>query len=203
MSYRVFNAYVYDKTDDELIEELNSIRKDYIEFAKKAVKKDPKWFIDFGDHMYKRWAKRGDRLLDKAIRVIEKGMYDMQRGNPADFSGDCVVVRHQKKIVLWFFPGYRFDDFMKQNEIIKRLKKNDFSYMDGADCEFDSKQEEKDWNKRGKFWDSVFDKYKTSIASNIGLTYEFFRHDDIWDVAYDLYQEYEKTVKKEKKKGTK
>lgn len=199
MSYRIFDAYIYDKKDDELMGEFNSIREDYIEFAKKIVKKEPDWFIDFCDHMYARWKLKNDSLLDKAVRVIEKGMYDMQRGNPADFSGSVVVVRHMKKTVLWFFGGYRFDEFAKKNEIMQRIKKNDISYADGGDCDFDTKEEERDWKKRGKFWNSVFEKYKTGVAANIGLEYRFFRHDDIWDIGCDLWEAYEKKHGKDKK----
>ena len=40
-----------------------------------------------------------------------------------------------------------------------------------------------------------------NIPANMGLTYEFFRHDDIWDLACHLDQVYEKLHKGSKKKN--
>ena len=203
MSYRILNAYIYDKSEDELMQELNSIRTDYLKFMRGVIDKQADWFIKFGNSMYKRFAKRNEDILTKAIRVIEKSAYGVERGNPADFSASCTVIKHDGKIALWFFNAFRFDDFKADNKILQRLKKNEYSYMDSGDFEFISEEEEEDWNKRGEFWDAVFDKYKTSIPANMGLTYEFFRHDDIWDLACHLDQVYEKLHKGDKKKSHK
>lgn len=203
MSYRILNAYVYDKSEDELIQELNSIRSDYLKFMRGVIDKQADWFIKFGNSMYKRFARRNEDILAKAIRVIEKSAYGVERGNPADFSASCTVIKHDGKIILWFFNAFRFDDFKADNQIFQRLKKNEYSYMDSGDFEFESEEEEEDWNKRGEFWDAVFEKYKTNIPANMGLTYEFFRHDDIWDLACHLDQVYEKLHKDDKKKSHK
>ena len=203
MSYRILNAYIYDKNEDELMQELNSIRSDYLKFMRGVIDKQADWFIKFGNSMYKRFARRNEDILDKAIRVIEKSAYGVERGNPADFSASCTVIKHDGKIILWFFNAFRFDDFKVDNQIFQRLKKNEYCYMDSGDFEFDSKEEEEDWNKRGEFWYAVFEKYKTNIPANMGLTYEFFRHDDIWDLACHLDQVYEKLHKDGKKKSHK
>lgn len=69
---------------------------------------------------------------------------------------------------------------LEQTHLVGRIATTTIhSYMDSGDFEFESKEEEEDWNKRGEFWDAVFEKYKTTIPANMGLTYEFFRHDDI------------------------
>lgn len=203
MSYRILNAYIYDKSEDELMQELNSIRSDYLKFMREVIDKQADWFIKFGNYRYKRFAKRNEDILTKAIRVIEKSAYGVERGNPADFSASCTVIKHDGKIALWFFNAFRFDDFKVDNQILQRLKKNEYCYMDSGDFEFESKEEEEDWNKRGEFWDAVFEKYKTTIPANMGLTYEFFRHDDIWDLACHLDQVYEKQHKGDKKKSHK
>ena len=203
MSYRILNAYIYDKSEDELMQELNSIRSDYLKFMREVIDKQADWFIKFGNHRYKRFVKRNEDILAKAIRVIEKSAYGVERGNPADFSASCTVIKHDGKIVLWFFNAFRFDDFKVDNQIFQRLKKNEYSYMDSGDFEFESEEEEEDWNKRGEFWDAVFEKYKTTIPANMGLTYEFFRHDDIWDLACHLDQVYEKLHEGDKKKSHK
>jgi hypothetical protein len=203
MSYRILNAYIYDKSEDELMQELNSIRFDYLKFMREVIDKQADWFIKFGNSMYKRFAKRNEDILDKAVRVLEKSAYGVERGNPADFSASCTVIKHNGKIVLWFFNAFRFDDFKVDNQIFQRLKKNEYSYMDSGDFEFESEEEEENWNKRGEFWDAVFEKHKTNIPANMGLTYEFLRHDDIWDLACHLDQVYEKLHKDDKKKSHK
>lgn len=203
MSYRILNAYIYDKSEDELMQELNSIRSDYLKFMRGVIDKQADWFIKFGNYKYKRFAKRNEDILTKAIRVIEKSAYGVERGNPADFSASCTVIKHDGKIALWFFNAFRFDDFKADNQIFQRLKKNEYCYMDSGDFEFESEEEEEDWNKRGEFWDAIFEKYKTTIPANMGLTYEFFRHDDIWDLACHLDLVYEKLHKDDKKKSHK
>lgn len=192
MSYRFLNAVLYNKSEDELIADLNSIRDDYHKFITKKIKEHAKDYIKFGDNYYKKFAQKDDSILDRALRTIEKGCYSLERGNPVDFSGSCVVLKAQGKIVLWFFSGYHFDDFKRGNKILRDLK--DYSYMDGADIEFDSEEEEKEFEERGEFWNYFVDKYKTGIPSRMGLVYEFFIHDDIWDFGCKLMDEYEKAT---------
>lgn len=192
MSYRFLNAVLYNKTEDELISDLNSVRDDYHKFIMKKIKEHAKRYIEFGDHYYKRFAQKDDGILDRALRTIEKGCYSLERGNPVDFSGNCVVLKVQDKIVLWFFGGYHFDDFKRQNKILKVLK--DYSYMDSSDIEFESEEEEKEFETRGDFWHYLLDKYNTSIPSRMGLVYEFFTHEDIWDFGCKLMDEYEKAT---------
>ena len=197
MSYRYLNALIYDKPEEELILELNTVRDDYHKYITKQIKQHAKIYIDFGDTKYKlEEDESGAKLLSRALRTIEKGAYAVERGNPVDFSGSCVVLKSLGKIVLWFFSGYHFDDFKRGNPILRRLK--DYSYMDSADIEFNNEAEEKDWNERGEFWNSLYDKYHTGIASRMGLVYEFFTHDDIWDFGCKLSEEYEKQIKKGK-----
>lgn len=195
MSYRFLNAVLYNKTEDELISDLNSVRDDYHKYISKLIKQHAETYIDFGDRKYKPDEdENGTRLLSRAIRTIEKGANTLERGNPVDFSGNCVVLKAQGKIVLWFFGGYHFDDFRRQNKILKVLK--DFSYMSSSDIEFESEEEEKEFESRGDFWYYLLDKYDTSIPSRMGLVYEFFTHEDIWDFACELKDEYEKAIGK-------
>ena len=199
MSFRVMDAFIYDKSEDELIVELNSIRKDYIEFAKDYIKKNATHLMQFGKSYFKRFAKPDDINLEIAIRTVGKGSNSLERGMPSDFSGNCVIVKHKKKIVLWFFTGFIFDQFKRKNPVYKRIFKNEYGYCDSGDCEFETKEEKRDWKKRGNFWHEVFDKYDTSIPANVGLSYEFFRHDDIFELGCTLEHAYEETINLEKK----
>ena len=53
MSYRFLNAVLYNKTEDELISDLNSVRDDYHKFISKLIKQHAETYIDFGDRKYK------------------------------------------------------------------------------------------------------------------------------------------------------
>ena len=128
--------------------------------------------------------------LARACRYIEKGLYTSERGNPLDVCGNVVVVRHRGKIVLWLFPGWNFEKFAEKNEILQRIMRNEYWWMDSADCEWDTPEEEEAYNKRGEFWDSAFEHFHTYIPSRMGLSYDFFSHEDIFRIGDFLSMEY-------------
>lgn len=193
MSTRIIGAYLYDKTEDDLLPELNAIRDAFHEYLKADIKKDPNKWMRWGTDIIDGESEKApdDHLLSRACRYIEKGLYTPERGNPLDVSGNVVVVKHQGKIVLWFFPGWRFEQFAKENEILKRIRKNEYWWMNSADCEWDTKEEEEAYNNRGEFWESAFEHFRTYVPSRMGLVYEFFSHEDIFPVGRLLYKEYE------------
>jgi len=191
MSTRILDAYLYDKPEEELMKELNSIRDAFHEYLKAGIKKDPNRWMRMGTNIVDRGNVPEEHSLARACRYIEKGLYTPERGNPLDVSGNVVVVKHQGKIVLWFFSGWNFEKFAKENEILKRIHKNEYWWMDSADCEWDTEEEEAAYDKRGEFWDSAFEHFHTYVPSRMGLVYEFFSHEDIFRVGDFLHMEYE------------
>ena len=196
MSTRILDAYLYDKPENELMKELNSIRDAFHEYLKANIKKDPNKWMRWGKHLVDLNVKDTDDSFARALRYIKAGLETTEVGNPLDVAANCVVVKHRKKIVLWFFPGMNFKMFAKKNEILKRIRKNEYWWVDSADCEWDSKEEERAYNKRGKFWASAFEHFQTYVPSRMGLTYEFFSHEDIFRVGDFLYMEYESYLKR-------
>ena len=199
MSTRILDAYLYDKPEEELMKELNSIRDAFHEYLKADIKKDPNKWMRWGTNIVDRGgvaSAPGEHSLWRACRYIEKGLYTMERGNPLDVSGNVVVVKHQGKIVLWFFPGWHFREFTKENEILQRIRKNEYWWMDSADCEWSTEEEEAAYNKRGEFWDSAFEHFQTYVPSRMGLTYEFFSHEAIFRMGDFLHMEYESYLKR-------
>lgn len=196
MSTRILDAYLYDKPEEELMKELNSIRDAFHEYLKADIKKDPNKWMRWGKHLVDLNVKDTDDSFARALRYIKAGLETMEVGNPLDVAATCVVVKHRKKIVLWFFPGMNFKMFAKKNEILKRIRKNEYSWVDSADCEWDSKEEERAYNKRGKFWASAFEHFQTYVPSRMGLTYLFFSHEDIFRVGNFLHMEYESYLKR-------
>lgn len=191
MSTRILDAYLYDKPEEELMAELNSVRDAFHEYLKADIKKDPDKWMRMGDDIVDRGNAPDEHPLRRALRYIEKGLYTPERGNPLDVGGNVVVVKHQGKIVLWFFPGWNFEKFAKENEILQRIHKNEYWWMDSGDCEWDTEEEEAAYDKRGEFWRSAFEHFHTYVPSRMGLVYEFFSHEDIFRMGDFLYMEYE------------
>ena len=196
MSTRILDAYLYDKPEEELMKELNSIRDAFHEYLKADIKKDPNKWMRWGKNLVDLNVKDTDDSLTRALRYIKAGLETVEVGNPLDVAANCVVVKHRKKIVLWFFPGMNFKMFSKENEILKRIHKNEYWWMDSGDCEWDSKEEERAYNKRGRFWESAFEHFQTYVPSRMGLAYEFFSHEDIFRMGDFLHMEYESYLKR-------
>ena len=196
MSTRIFDAYLYDKSEDELILELNTVKDQFHEYLENDIRKDPNKWMRWGTYMVDHDSvDPAEHLLKRALRYIKAGLYTQERGNPLDIAGDCVVVKHAGKIILWLFPGFRFEQFAKENEILRRIMKNEYWYDDSGDCEWDSSEEEAAYAKRGEFWRSAFEHYQTYVPSRMGLGYEFFAHNDAFELADLLCTEYGRYLK--------
>lgn len=196
MSTRILDAYLYDKPEEELMKELNSIRDAFHEYLKADIKKDPNKWMRWGKNLVDSGKETGEDSLQRAIRYIKAGFETERVGNPLDVAANCVVIKHRKKIVLWFFPGMKFNMFAKENEILKRIRKNEYWWMDSADCDWGSKEEEWAYKKRCRFWESAFERFQTYVPSRMGLVYEFFTHADIFSVGDFLHMEYESYLKR-------
>lgn len=196
MSTRILDAYLYDKREDGLLPELNAVRDAYLQYLKADIKNDPNKWMSWGINIVDRGNVPDEHPLARACRYIEKGLYAPERGNPLDMSGNVVVVKHLGKIVLWFFPGWNFGKFAKENEILQRIRKNEYWWTDSADCEWNAPEEEEAYNRRGEFWESAFERFQTYVPSRMGLTYKFFSHEDIFRIGDFLHMEYESYLKR-------
>ena len=196
MSTRIFDAYLYDKPEDDLILELNSIRDAYMAYLKEDIKKDPNKWMRWGKHLVDLNVEDEDDSLTRALRYIRYGFKTQRRGDPLDVAGSCSVVKHAGKIILWLFPGCNFERFAKGNEILQRVRKNEYWWMDSADCEWDTPEEEEEYNKRGEFWESAFERFKSYVPSRMGLIYEFFTDEDVFRLGDFLHMEYESYLKR-------
>ena len=203
MSTRILDAYLYDRKEDDLILELNSIRDAFHEYLKADIRKDPNRWMRWGTAIVDRGNVPDGHPLSRACRYIEKGLYTSERGNPLDVGGNAVIVKDQGKIVLWLFPGWHFEKFAEGNEILQRIMKNEYWWTDSSDCEWDTPEEAEEYNKRGEFWESAFERFHTYVPSRMGLSYEFFSHEDIFRIGSFLHMEHESYLKHGTVPGTK
>lgn len=196
MSTRILDAYLYDKPEEELMKELNSIRDAYMAYLKADIKKDPNKWMRWGKNIVDLDVEDEADSFKRALRYIRYGFSTQQRGDPLDVAGSCIVVKHAGKIVLWFFPGWNFEKFAKENEILQRIRKNEYWWTDSADCEWDTPEEEEAYDKRGEFWESAFERFKSYVPSRMGLVYEFFTDEDVLRLGDFLHMEYEAYLKR-------
>ena len=74
MSTRILDAYLYDKPEEELMKELNSIRDAFHEYLKADIKKDPNKWMRWGTNIVDRGgvaSAPGEHSLWRACRYIE------------------------------------------------------------------------------------------------------------------------------------
>jgi hypothetical protein len=196
MSTRIFDAYLYDKPEDDLLLELNSIRDAYMAYLKADIKKDPNKWMRCGRQLVDLDVGDADDSFERALRYIRYGFSTELRGDPLDVAGNCVVVKHAGKTVIWLFPGYNFGKFAKNNEILQRIHKNEYWWQDQSDVEFDTPEEEEAYDKRGEFWESAFERFKSYVPSRMGLVYEFFTNEDVLRLGDFLHMEYDAYLKR-------
>ena len=98
MSTRILDAYLYDKPEEELMKELNSIRDAFHDYLKANIKKDPNKWRRWGQGIVDKGKETGEDSLRRAIRYIKAGLETVEVGNPLDVAANCVVVKHRKKI---------------------------------------------------------------------------------------------------------
>ena len=195
MSTRCYNAYKLPTritaTPEKLMKFLNLVRKEYLEFlASRATADSAKWAISFVDDFLKNKRRKanydglevGDELYFRQFLVDQSSTFE--RGMPLDCSGNCVIVSHMGTTILWTFPGFEFNTFIRGCRHFKRFARYDYSNQaDGFPKPIT------------EFWETLFDERKESIPSNLGLTYEFWRDDDAWDLARKFAKAYRESKK--------
>jgi len=181
MSSHCYNVYkipqVVANKPKALMDFLNGIRNGYLQYLDSKVDTDStRWLVDYAEDYIKThpyalsFGEVGGCGYFK--RVLENQSNTMEKGMPWDCSANAVIVKHKRTTVLWLFPGGMFDSYLRKTEQFKNLKRFDYSNS----CDGWPKQ-------RTEFWETLFDERDESIPSNLGLTYEFWRSGDAWNLA--------------------
>ena len=88
MSTRIFDAYLYDKPEDGLLLELNSIRDAYMQYLKADIKKDPNKWMRWGKGIVDKGKESGEDSLHRAVRYIKAGLETVDNGNLLDVAAN-------------------------------------------------------------------------------------------------------------------
>jgi len=180
MSTKIYDAYKYSGTPDELMKWLFKFRQKYKD---ESIKELYPFFISASEY-FKSISIPTELSLcfenplnylstSRGIKmIIRKGLNE-----PLNIDASVVVYFHKRIIVVQFF-GLDFG-FRKLRECINRSKKFvDFSYWDNTDSLDEISDEE--WDARKKFYDSLTEKYYS--FNSVGLTYELSNTETILSI---------------------
>ena len=185
MSCCIYPAYLYKDNAtledvSNLVKELHEIKQKFLPYMIKTFKTDivlkgsiERMYPTAEDAFKIRWGRHDHSLVNR----IKKETAGYERGCIFDFQCDVVIYFVDNKIVLHGFCSSNTEKFFKEN--FKSLK--DYSYYDiyAGDGPI-SKKMAKDFSERGDFYDKVFE--KSTIPSNVGLQYEFYNDDLLYDL---------------------
>lgn len=183
----IFNAYLYkDKADfndiDKCIQDLVKIKKQYIPWIVKNII-NGKLFIN-ADRLKEEYFNTSEESegFFKLVDDIKKDCSSVETGHTFDFSFDVSVYMHNNKIVLHNFISCITDDFLK--EYFKDYK--DYSFYDYSNGGVGrlTKKRKAELEEIGGFYESLFD--DTGIPANVGLSFEMFSDDDVYDLVVQL-----------------
>jgi len=190
MSTKIYNAFKFEGTGEELISILKEIKKEYISLTKEKLMKcnySSDWILKKSRYTSLpsdlTWQELketdfSEYLLEDIIRKEEKiGEY-----HPFNISASAVVYFCENNIYLQLFGLPR--DY--QEEVLNKYTQfKDYHYQNQTDqSNFDWDKEdwdtmtterqeelEKEWNERERIWDKIMPDYEA--PSELGLTFDF------------------------------
>lgn len=119
--------------------------------------------MDKGDYLYFR-------------KYVKRASASDERGVEFDCSGDAFIIQHKGIALLWMFPGFELERFMRRNPLFKKM--TNYSYSDQTDG-FPSRVV--------NFWQSLFAERKTYRPTELGLKFSFWNDfTDLMEVASKL-----------------
>jgi hypothetical protein len=184
MSTKIYNAYIYHGTIDELFLDLKKIRKQYHKkFAKEFAKNcficadlPPMYFDRFCEVEFYSSDKRQvgrKRVADlPAYKLVTFLDFFIQSkvNHPLNIEASCVVYPYAGNLYVQFF-GY-------SPRLSKKFK--DFHYQNQTD--WPEGMTEKEWCQRERVWEVIFK--NTDTPSSAGLVYEF--HSDLFELCAEI-----------------
>lgn len=175
MSTAIYDAWKWGKGYDDLILFLNDLNKVYIEDCKEFINKCTPDLPELDRWEFEKY------ILDK----IDDGNKSIERGMPFDIDTSIMVYQHDGKIVLHFFNlnSYKYP---KTREVIEKNLKF-YGWWNNVDPDENCSEEE--WNEREKFFEGMFEKYKSDVPSDCGLVYDFYDSLKIFEVVEEIARE--------------
>ena len=192
MSTKIYDAFKFEGTIQELMQELFLIRDKYWEQRRNDLKE---WgcmslnaILDY-DHVTKniepyylknfRDAKedvRNKPLYAQNFDTLNKilqAQIQSRLNDPLNFQASVIIYPNEDGIYLQFFG-------LRDNSEYINDRFTDIHYQNQTDMPEDISEEE--WDKRRETWDKIFE--RNSIPSNTGLSFPLIELENCWEFCY-------------------
>lgn len=170
MSTKIYNAYIWDGTVEELVLFLKDLRQHYIEEGSLHMIQ----FSDFFKNLEEEYKKEGKYFhLSSYLRErISVGLND-----PDNLDASAVVYFQDGKIAVQFFGLELFyrDGKRPLADLIKNNSKlQEYEYWDNVDQPEELSEDQ--WEERKAFWDFI------NVPVEDGLSYEFSTRGTLFEI---------------------
>lgn len=189
MSSFIYPAYLYKDNAtfediEKLIKELRQIREQFVDYiVKEMLNTSYIRSLLTSEYLTSPKDYHDNQKIFELRDRIKKDTSSYERGMLLDCSCNVTVYFHNNKIVVHEFSSSLTKDFLKE-----KFKYPDYSLYDiYAGDEEITEEMEKEYSEKRDFYDSLFS--DTGIPSNVGLVFEIFNNEMIYDIEDKLADE--------------
>ena len=189
MSSCIYPAYLYKDNAtfedvEKLIKELRQIREQFVDYiVKEMLNTSYIKSLLTSEYLTSPKDYHDNQKIFELRDRIKKDTASYERGMMLDCSCNVTVYFHNNKIVVHEFSSSLTKDFLKE-----KFKYPDYSLYDiYAGDEEITEEMEKEYSEKRDFYDSLFS--DTGIPSNVGLVFEIFNNEMIYDIEDKLADE--------------
>lgn len=190
MSSYIYPAYLYKdnaKFEDveKLIKELRQIREQFVDYVvKEMLNTSYIKSLLISEYFTSPEEYYNNQKIFELRDQIKKDTSSYERGMLLDCSCNVTVYFHNYKIVVHEFSSSLTKNFLKE-----KFKYPDYSLYDiyAGDDEV-TEEMEKEYSEKKDFYNSLFS--DTGIPSNVGLVFEFYKEEYIYDIEDRLADEF-------------
>ena len=189
MSSCIYPAYLYKDNAtfediEKLIKELRQIREQFGDYiVKEMLNTSYIKSLLTSEYLTSPEDYHDNQKIFELRDRIKKDTASYERGMLLDCSCNVTVYFHNNKIVVHEFSSSLTKDFLKE-----KFKYPDYSLYDiYAGDEEITEEMEREYSEKQDFYDSLFS--DTGIPSNVGLVFEIFNNEMIYDIEDKLADE--------------
>lgn len=189
MSSCIYPAYLYKdnaKFEDveKLIKELRQIREQFVDYVvKEMLNTSYIKSLLTSEYLTSPEEYYNNQKIFELRDQIKKDTLSYEKGMILDCSCNVTVYFHNNKIVV-----HEFSNSLTKNFLKEKFKYPDYSLYDiyAGDDEV-TEEMEKEYSEKRDFYNSLFS--DTGIPSNVGLVFEFYKDEYIYDIEDKLADE--------------
>ena len=189
MSSCIYPAYLYKdnaKFEDveKLIKELRQIREQFVDYVvKEMLNTSYIKSLLTSEYLTSPEEYYNNQKIFELRDQIKKDTLSYEKGMILDCSCNVTVYFHNNKIVVHEFSSSLTKNFLKE-----KFKYPDYSLYDiyAGDDEV-TEEMEKEYSEKRDFYNSLFS--DTGLPSNVGLVFEFYKDEYIYDIEDKLADE--------------